>query len=46
MTNKPDQKSSPQKESNADKGKHDFDKNLVPEKKPNTEPENPLRKQK
>lgn len=48
MTNKPEQKqeSNPQKESNDDKGNQESYKHVKPEKKPNAEPENPLREQK
>ncbi|HJF27570.1 hypothetical protein OC498_06315 [Acinetobacter bohemicus] len=46
MTNQTDQKSSPQKESNDDKGKQESYKNTEPKKKPNAEPENPLKEQK
>ena len=46
MTNKLDQQSTPQKESNDDKGNQDSYKNSEPQKKPNAEPENPLREQK
>ncbi len=48
MTNKPEQEqeSNPQKESNDDKGNQESYKHVKPEKKPNAEPENPLREQK
>lgn len=50
MTNKTDhqsdQEDNPQKESNDDKGNQDSYKGVKPEKKPNAEPENPLREQK
>ena len=44
--NSSNQESNPQKESNQDKGKHDLYKNTEPQKKPNTEPDHPLREQK
>ena len=37
---------SPQKESNEDKGNQDSFKNTNPDKKPNEQPENPLKEQK
>ncbi|MDM1753699.1 hypothetical protein HX122_01500 [Acinetobacter towneri] len=40
------QESKPQKESNEDKGKHDLYKNSEPQKKPNAEPDHPLKEQK
>jgi hypothetical protein len=46
MTNKLDQQSTPQKESNDDKGNQDSYKNSEPQKKPNEQPENPLKEQK
>ena len=46
MTNKSEQESNPQKESNDDKDNQDSYKGVKPEKKPNAEPENPLREQK
>lgn len=46
MTNKPEQESNPHKESNDDKGNQASYKHVKPEKKPNAEPENPLREQK
>ncbi len=46
MTNKLDQQSTPQKESNDDKGNQDSYKNSEPQKKPNVQPENPLKEQK
>ena len=48
MTNKPEQEqeSNPQKESNDDKGNQESYKHVKPKKKPNAEPENPLREQK
>ncbi len=46
MTIKPDQKVNPQKESNDDKGNQKSYQNSEPQKKPNAEPENPLREQK
>ena len=44
--NSSNQESNPQKESNEDKGKHDLYKNTEPYKKPNTEPDHPLKEQK
>ena len=45
--NNPSQhESNPHQESNEDKGKHDLDKNTEPQKKPNAEPDHPLREQK
>ena len=41
-----DQEANPQKESNDDKGDQKTYKGVKPEKKPNAEPENPLREQK
>jgi len=46
MPNKLDQQSTPQKESNDDKGNQDSYKNSEPQKKPNEQPENPLKEQK
>lgn len=46
MKNKQEQESNPQKESNDDKGNQESYKHVKPEKKPNAEPENPLREQK
>lgn len=46
MTIKSDQKVNPQKESNDDKGNQQSYQNSEPQKKPNAEPENPLREQK
>ena len=46
MTNKLDQQSTPQKESNDDKGNQDSYKHSEPQKKPNEQPENPLKEQK
>ena len=46
MTNKSEQESNPQKESNDDKSKQDSYKGGKTEKKPNAEPQNPRRKQK
>lgn len=46
ITNKSDQQSTPQKESNDDKGNQDSYKNSQPQKKPNEQPENPLKEQK
>ena len=44
--NSSNQESKPQKESNEDKGKHDLYKNSEPQKKPNAEPDHPLKEQK
>jgi hypothetical protein len=46
MNTQPDQESNPQKESNDDKGNQKSYQNSEPQKKPNAEPENPLREQK
>ena len=46
MTNQQKNESNPQKESNRDKGKKDLSQHSVPPKKPNEEPENPLKEQK
>ena len=46
MTTRPDQESNPEKESNDDKGNQKTYQNSEPQKKPNAEPENPLREQK
>ncbi|MCH4247578.1 MAG: hypothetical protein LKF82_07030 [Acinetobacter populi] len=46
MTTKSDQALNEQKESNDDNGDQDSYENTKPEKKPNKEPENPLREQK
>jgi len=46
MTTQPNQESNPQKESNDDKGNQKSYQNSEPQKKPNAEPENPLREQK
>ncbi|WP_212388252.1 hypothetical protein [Acinetobacter junii] len=46
MTNKQTQESNPQKESNDDKGDQKTYQNADPQKKPNEEPENPLKEQK
>ena len=46
MTNKQTQESNPQKESNDDKGDQKTYQNPDPQKKPNEEPENPLKEQK
>ncbi|WP_171500996.1 hypothetical protein [Acinetobacter wanghuae] len=45
MSNK-QQPASPQKESNDDKGKQDALKKAEPVKKPNEQPENPMKEQK
>lgn len=46
MSTQSDQQSNPQKESNDDKGNQDSYKNSQPVKKPNEQPENPLKEQK
>ena len=46
MTTKSDQESNPQKTSNDDKGNQDSYKNTEPNKKPNEQPENPMKEQK
>jgi len=46
MTNKSDEKSNPQKESNDDKGNQKSYQNTELKKKPNEEPEKPLKEQK
>ena len=46
MTSKSEQVTNPQPEATADKGNQDSYKGVKPEKKPNAEPENPLREQK
>ena len=46
MTNQQKNEANPQKESNRDKGKKDPSQHSVPPKKPNEEPENPIKEQK
>lgn len=46
MKSSQDQESNPQIEPNDDKGKKDSNQNSEPQKKPNEQPENPLREQK
>ena len=46
MINKQNPESKPQKESNYDKGDQKTYQNPDPQKKPNQEPENPLKEQK
>ena len=46
MINKQNPESKPQKESNDDKGDQKTYQNPDPQKKPNQEPENPLKEQK
>ena len=46
MTSKQDQESNPHKESNDDKGDQKTYQNPNPQKKPNVEPEQPLKEQK
>lgn len=46
MTSKHDQNPQPHQESNEDKGNQDSLKNKQPVKKPNDQPENPIKEQK
>ena len=46
LSEQSDKDVTPHKESNDDKGNQASYKNVKPEKKPNAEPENPLREQK